>query len=485
MRLDMMRNLILVFVFLLGGTAVLRAQEDIVKFEAPAEDARSSAPAGKAVLTIVSPNADLTLKGSLYGDLLSGSTEYAKGERRKVGSDYHYVVTFSLHPDLDMGGTHVETLTVSNDYGSKDCSLSLKMGKSYTGRFEIPVELICVDEGKSVYAASNAARLRFISDVLDELTIRFNEVTLVKDGQAVASLPSYITSVRIEGDAVIADFNVAAHESASESFKRPRLSVSTRKGESLSFALAEGNSLDNKSSYQFRILRQVTKTQTVQKDLTFQEALKQAEALEAKYDFEAAANMYQEAMDKVDCPLEQKEVIRAKQNWMLLARKLDYYASVAEKRGAQFEISNQDSAYYYYNGARGFYNKLSQMFPERGSYKEKVEKLTGFIIDEFKNTVQKEVTLNNQVITGKVTLADGFIGNVAGVHIYEAFSMDVPKAKKVRNDYKCIGRTDAKGNFKLIIEHDHPVHYLYFYRDKKVIPIDETTQTLNVVLGEE
>ena len=458
----MMRNLILVFVFLLGSTAVLRAQEDIVKFEAPAEDARSSAPAGKAVLTIVSPNADLTLKGSLYGDLLSGSTEYAKGERRKVGSDYHYVVTFSLHPDLDMGGTHVETLTVSNDYGSKDCNLSLKMGKSYTGRFEIPVELICVDEGKSVYAASNAARLRFISDVLDELTIRFNEVTLVKDGQAVASLPSYITSVRIEGDAVIADFNVAAPESASESFKRPRLSVSTRKGESLSFALAEGNRLDNKSSYQFRILRQVTKTQTVQKDLTFKEALRQAEALEAKYDFEAAANMYQEAMDKVDCPL-----------------------SVAEKRGAQFETSNQDSAYYYYNGARGLYDKLSQMFPERVSYKEKAGKLIEFIIDEFKNTGQKEVTHNNQVITGKVTLADGFIGSIAGVHIYEVFSMDVPRAKKVRNDYRCIGRTDAKGNFKLIIEHDHPVRYLYFYRDKKVIPIDETTRTLNVVLGEE
>ena len=480
-----MRNLILIFVFLLGNMGVLCAQEDIVKFETPVEDARSSASSGKAVLTIISPNADLTLIGSLYGNLLNASTEYVKGERRKVGSDYHYVITFTLNADFDNGGIHSEVLTVSNDYGSKDCSLSLKMGKSYTGRFEIPVELICVDEGKSVYAASNAARLRFISDVLDELTIRCNEVTLVKDGQAVASLPSYITSVRIEGDAVIADFNVATHESASESFKRPRLSVSTRKGESLSFALAEGNSLDNKSSYQFRILRQVTKTQTVQKDLTFQEALKQAEALEAKYDFEAAANMYQEAMDKVDCPLEQKEVIRAKQNWMLLARKLDYYASVAEKRGAQFEISNQDSAYYYYNGARGFYNKLSQMFPERGSYKEKVEKLTGFIIDEFKNTVQKEVTLNNQVITGKVTLADGFIGNVAGVHIYEAFSMDVPKAKKVRNDYKCIGRTDAKGNFKLIIEHDHPVHYLYFYRDKKVIPIDETTQTLNVVLGEE
>ena len=125
------------------------------------------------------------------------------------------------------------------------------------------------------------------------------------------------------------------------------------------------------------------------------------------------------------------------------------------------------------------------MFPERVSYKEKAGKLIEFIIDEFKNTGQKEVTHNNQVITGKVTLADGFIGSIAGVHIYEVFSMDVPRAKKVRNDYRCIGRTDAKGNFKLIIEHDHPVRYLYFYRDKKVIPIDETTRTLNVVLGEE
>ena len=483
MRLNMMKNLIMVFVFLLGSTAVLRAQEDIVKFEAPAEDARSSAPAGKAVLTIVSPNADLTLKGSLYGDLLSGSTEYAKGERRKVGSDYHYVVTFSLHPDLDMGGTHVETLTVSNDYGSKDCSLSLKMGKSYTGRFEIPVELICVDEGKSVYAASNAARLRFISDVLDELTIRFNEVTLVKDGQAVASLPSYITSVRIEGDAVIADFNVAAPEAASESFKRPRLSVSTRKGESLSFALAEGNRLDNKSSYQFRILRQVTKTQTVQKDLTFQEALRQAEALEAKYDFEAAANMYQEAMDKVDCPLEQKEAIRAKQNRMKNARQYDYLAQWFEDRGKQTSV--HDSVYDYYNTARGYYEALFKAFPQRTYYREKADSLRKYIVDKFKNVETKIVEKENQVITGKVTLADGFIGSVAGVHIYEVFSMDVPRAKKVRNDYKCIGRTDANGNFELIIEHDHPVRYLYFYRDKKVIPIDETTRTLNVVLGEE
>lgn len=483
MRLNMMKNLIMVFVFLLGSTAVLRAQEDIVKFEAPAEDARSSAPAGKAVLTIVSPNADLTLKGSLYGDLLSGSTEYAKGERRKVGSDYHYVVTFSLHPDLDMGGTHVETLTVSNDYGSKDCSLSLKMGKSYTGRFEIPVELICVDEGKSVYAASNAARLRFISDVLDELTIRFNEVTLVKDGQAVASLPSYITSVRIEGDAVIADFNVAAPEAASESFKCPRLSVSTRKGESLSFALAEGNRLDNKSSYQFRILRQVTKTQTVQKDLTFQEALRQAEALEAKYDFEAAANMYQEAMDKVDCPLEQKEAIRAKQNRMKNARQYDYLAQWFEDRGKQTSV--HDSVYDYYNTARGYYEALFKAFPQRTYYREKADSLRKYIVDKFKNVETKIVEKENQVITGKVTLADGFIGSVAGVHIYEVFSMDVPRAKKVRNDYKCIGRTDANGNFELIIEHDHPVRYLYFYRDKKVIPIDETTRTLNVVLGEE
>lgn len=477
------RNLLLV-ICLLIGVATLWAQESIVKFEAPVETSGSSVPADKAVLTIVSPNVDLVLEGNLYGDLMGGKTEYVTGERRKVGSEYHYVLAFSLHPDLDMGGTHVETLTISNAYGSKDCKLALKMGKSYIGRFEIPVELICLDEGMSVYAASNAARLRFLSDILDELTIGFNGETLFEAGKVATSLPSYVTSARLEGDAVVVDFNTASPEALTEAFQNPRLTARTENGESLSFTLADGNRLENKRSYQFRILRQVTKIETVQKDLTFAETLAQADALAAKYDFEAAANMYQEAMNKVDCPLDQKESIRGKQVQMKKARRMDYLASWAEANAERVGVEH-DSAYHYYNGARGTYVMLSKMFPERAYYKEKAEALEQFVTDHFKDSVNKTVTKQNQVITGKVTLAKGFIGSVAGVHIYEAPTSKAPKkASEARKDYRCIGKTDADGRFRLVIEHDHPVRYLYFYRDEKVVPITGSTKTLDVVLGE-
>ena len=473
----MLRRNILSALFLIVFLSTLGAQDGIVKFEAPAEDARSSAPAGKAVLTIISPNIDLSLEGSLYGDLLAGKTDYVAGERRKVGSEYHYVLTFALHPDLDMGDTHVETLTISNAYGSKDCKLALKMGRSYTARFEIPVELMCLGEGMSVYAASNAARLRFLSDLLDELTITFNGEILYENGKPAAVLPSYVTSVSVEQDAVVADFNTASPDASTEAFQNPRLGVRTSNGESLTFALADGNRLENKCSYQFRILR------VVSVDLPFAETLAQADALAEKYDFEAAANKYQEAMDKVDCPLDQKEAIREKQVRMKKARRMDYMASWAERNAERVGLEN-DSAYFYYNGARGTYVMLSKMFPERDYYREKAQKLEEFVNQNFKDEVQKRVTKKNQVITGTVTLADGFIGSVAGVHIYEAESDDVPKRSTARNNLPCIGKTDANGRFRLIIEHDHPVRYLYFYRDKKVVPIDEDTETLHVVLGE-
>ena len=189
-------------------------------------------------------------------------------------------------------------------------------------------------------------------------------------------------------------------------------------------------------------------------------------------------------MNKVDCPLDQKETIREKQVQMKKARRMDYLASWAEANAERVGVEH-DSAYHYYNGARGTYVMLSKMFPERAYYKEKAEALEQFVTDHFKDNVNKTVVKKNQVITGKVTLADGFIGSVAGVHIYEAPTSKAPKkASEARKDYRCIGKTDADGRFRLVIEHDHPVRYLYFYRDEKVVPITGSTKTLDVVLGE-
>lgn len=59
--MQIVKYTVLLFLCLLFSE-VLYAQDDIVKFESPVEDAHSSAPNGKAVVTIVSPNADLSVR---------------------------------------------------------------------------------------------------------------------------------------------------------------------------------------------------------------------------------------------------------------------------------------------------------------------------------------------------------------------------------------------------------------------------------------
>lgn len=461
----------------------LYAQDDIVKFESPVEDAHSSAPNGKAVVTIVSPNADLLVKGSLYGNLMQNKVEYVKGERQKKNGEYYYIFTFTPHPDLDTDGVHSETFTISNDYGSKDCKLTLVMGKSYTGRFEIPVELVCMDEGSSVLAAANAARLRIISDILDELTVRFNGVELLKNGQPSTTLPGYVTTVDMKDDMVNINFDISNPEASKDQFKNPSLVVSTSNGENINFRLPEGYQLENKRSFQFRILRQVTKTVFEQKDLSFEEIIAKAKSLEEKYDFEAAANMYHQAMNHVDCSLDKKETIRDKETEMRKMRRLDFTADWAERNAERLGIQH-DSAYYYYNGARGIYQTLAKKYPENETYKEKAEYLEKFVTDNFKDEVQKKVLKNNQVITGKLTMAKGKFGSAAHVQIYRLPTSKIPKLKDLREDYECIGKTDEKGEFRIIVPHDDPIRYIYFYRDKKAVPVNEHTTTLNVVWGE-
>ena len=95
--------------------------------------------------------------------------------------------------------------------------------------------------------------------------------------------------------------------------------------------------------------------------------------------------------------------------------------------------------------------------------------------------IQTTVHHEYQVISGKVTKNESFIGSVAGVAIYGTNIAD--GTMKKTKDMTLLGKVGSNGTYRITLK--NPYSYLYFYGEKSSRPITSETKTLDVELTRE
>lgn len=280
-----------------------QSQNNLIVYTEPKEVSDVTAGPKEAKIIIITPNKEVAVSHTM------GHEKGVFTGREKTG-EYRFELTHPFSEDEQEDGFSKTTLTVSTPQGSKTSQLTLKPGKCYIGRFEIPLSFSYVDESnlKGVYAEENRAKVSFFSDI-DDLTIKFNGKPVISNGKPDASSLEYVqASVNKDKehdgqwtyDLIFDTANPAAQSSA---FKNPTFTVKSSFPDELNIQLKEGNQLTVKRMYKFRILLQLVETVIQEKEVfvsDYAQFLANAEESEKNLKFAAAKGFYQQAMDAAD-----------------------------------------------------------------------------------------------------------------------------------------------------------------------------------------
>lgn len=459
-----------------------QAQQSIVTLSEPEEITNESTGKKQSVLVIISPIETLTIESNM-GDVCNTSLPDEDKFRHTLN------IKFSTD-ELDGATTITRIVKVKSEYGEANIRSKFQPGKQYKAYFEVPPEFAYADESISGgIFASDQAKISFVSKLTD-LDLYYNNQQILSAGKTSSTIPSYIT-VQKEEDCYNLLFRLDGVQSEQTTFKRPEIKIEHKdennKTNQLSIVLKEGTEIGSKTSLKYRVFYKNVIGEkeiiTVAKDLTFDELMEKAQTHEKKQDYEAAKNTYQDAMDHIGCPLDQKEKIRSMKQRAEQARKLTFVKARFEKNIDRLETEygfSSDSTYTYCAAVVKVNQDMIVLYPNNIELQDKLTQSVEKLYRHPKSQkVEQKVKVNHkQIISGKVDKEDSFIDDVAGIEIYASHERK-PKMKDAKNMQR-LGRVSSNGTYKIMFQ--PPVSYLYFYGAKQAFPITEVTQTLDVIL---
>lgn len=455
----MIRNI--AFAFLLFFMQLLCAQESIVRISEPAEKSDVPVLGDKALLHVVSPIAGVTVENNITNDVASPAMP---------GKDETFVYEISLpisESERESGRRKLSrVVTVKSEYGNIDFSFRFEMGKCYEVRFDTRREFAYTDESFSggIYA-SDKARVSFISK-LDSLSLWYNDKSqpVFLAGLLQEQLPPNMTvSPTLEGFQI--EFDLSGPHKEEVWFRRPVFLLShCQDGEISNIEITPRQEMEigPKANFIFRLyyknLAETKQIVTVQKELTFGELLEKAQEQRERRDFEAAKNLYDDAMNATDCPTERKEEVRNMMAAMAKCRKYAYNGDIFIQKAANRRNqmgAEDDSVYLYLKGAYNCFRYVLKEIPNDELYTQKrdaaYEELKMHPLNMVSGMREVEVTKTKQVVKGKVVSKLHF-GGIGGVPIYAHNSSEKePREKDLRN-ITPIAYTEPDGTFNVVLE---------------------------------
>ena len=190
-----------------------------------------------------------------------------------------------------------------------------------------------------------------------------------------------------------------------------------------------------------------------------------------------AITAYDQAIGHNDCPQTERESILEERNRMAAIRKTAYFRersdSLARKAEAEKGFES-DEVYKYLSGEYKFISKLVEDYPEVPGFKPIMEEVYQRLIKHPRasETVKKEVTIQRQQITGRVSFKNEYEAipfNTLNVYASATSKID-PK------NCRLIGHVRANGTFTIVVPDD--MKYIFVDGEKKnahlVSPSDTT-----------
>lgn len=442
---------VLTIVFSCLSTHPVCAQNNLIVYNEPNESQGGIVDASEAKVIFLSPNKNL---------LISHTMGFEKGvlAGQEKNGEYRFELTHAFSEDELEDGFCKTSVTVSTPDASKSFLLTLKPGKCYMGRFEIPFKFSFLNESndRAVYAQENKAKVTFMSE-LDDLNIRYNGKVVVQNGKAASSV-NYIRveKGRDEQGLTLYDliFSTDVPEAQTEAFKRPVFTLKSSFPEELRIELNEGSLLRVKTMYNYRILLQLV--QTVIKEVevhtsAYMQLLGNAKQALASRKFTSAQGFYKMAQDT----LAKDKSKNTEEERLTLQRNIDHMEACAEwdkkaamymeyilelkKSGGSDMMSNVEEAF---REALVCYTNLDRLHPDP-VYKKLIE-LTEKKLDEF----------NFIVIEGSVRDKRDNTKRVSGVDIYGVHSPtfeDNMQDEKPKS-HELLGAVDKDGTFRVQVD---------------------------------
>lgn len=474
----MLHNKLKTLLAVLLSTAFLPLCGQSLSFDKPQEVQGMQADAGTSKLIILSTSPHLNISHEMGAEK---ANRYEEGDNR-----YRYELVHPLSEDeMEYDGFCKTTVTLTLPEGTQKFPITLYAGKCYRGFFQ-PAGITCLKNTGGVFPEAGKAKVTF-SSALDDLTIWCDGALVFSKGAVHAA------SAAVKAEKSVAH-NLHGYEliftlpAQPDAVVQPAFRVKSASSGIVDVAF--DGQLEARRSYNFSVSPSV---KTVKRAYTFDETKAIADKYltgyasqaESSY-FEAASNAIDEVLAHKDCPLEIRDGLLKDQYKMQYLRKYSYFMDKARKmKDAAVKKSGYEhaDAFKWIVAERKFCNNIVKEYPEMNRYTERLSALDDELARHPQSQVEVKTTVHReyQVITGKVTKDDSFIGSVAGVEIYGTYMSDgtMKKAK----DMTLLGRVGSNGTYRIVLK-DH-YSYLYFYGEKSSRPITPDTQTLDVVLTRE
>lgn len=201
--------------------------------------------------------------------------------------------------------------------------------------------------------------------------------------------------------------------------------------------------------------------------------------------YDAARTAYDKVLEHADCPIDQREAIHCERDTMASIRKYTYFAEETARRAHKAEAEQgfeSDEVYKNLSGEYKFILRLITYHPEIQGLATMKTNVWNKLCKhpKAKTLVTEKVTIQRQVISGKVTMKNKYDTRpLTSLHVNVSKQQKVAD-KNARLDSKMVGNVAADGTFSVIMPDDF--HYLFIDGEKKAHYITSDMTTIKIEL---
>lgn len=389
---------------------------------------------------------------------------------------YRYELTHHFNEDQQDAGFCKTTVKVILPEGGETFRLVLYPDKCYKGSFKL-AGITCVESAGGVYAQAGKSKVVFSSQYKD-LSIWCNGILFFDQGKLSPNDSQHVVG-NLSADNGLTDYELIFTLAGSDESPNPVFKVKTPTSGTLNVKLDK--EMVARTSYKFNVVKSV---KTIERVFSFGEKLAVAQKYWNEYPsvtessfFEAGENAFAEVLNHKDCPVAERDSFYAKKNRLAAIRVDTYKKQRAHEVFLQREASlgyEAEGTFKFLMAERNFCRRIVERYPELAGYKTELEELEKKLL----NHPARETTVVRrayQVITGKVTKNDSYVGDISGTEIYGTNDAKGKKENRVR-----LGKVGSDGNYKIVLK--EPYNYLFFYGEKEARPISTDIETLDVEL---
>lgn len=201
--------------------------------------------------------------------------------------------------------------------------------------------------------------------------------------------------------------------------------------------------------------------------------------------YDAARTAYDKVIERDDCPIDMREVIRSERDTIASIRKYTYFAEEAERKAQKAEAEQgfeSADVYKYLSGRYKFINRLLTYHPEIQGLiamgEATWEKLSKH--PQASKMVQVTTMVQRQNIRGKVTITSPYDPRpLNSLHVNVAMQKDVSK-KEARQSSRMVGNVAADGTFSIIMPDGY--NYIFIDGEKKAHLVTPDMTDINIEL---